>query len=73
MGRSKVDYLTTIQQRILRCIRESITDSGEAPTVAEIRAATGLSAGGVHYQLGELQAKHAILREPRQARGIMLL
>jgi repressor LexA len=72
MARTKPDYLTAIQQRILHLIRESITDRGEAPTVREIRAATGLSAGGVVYQLGELEAKCAIRREPGQARGIRL-
>ena len=72
MARTKTDYLTDVQQRILHLIRESIADRGEAPTVAELRAETGLSTGGVHYQLRELEAKCAIRREPGQARGIRL-
>ena len=72
MVRSKVPYLTDIQSRILHVIRDRIAEQGEAPTVAELRAATGLSTGGVAYQLAELQAKHAIVREPGQARGIRL-
>ena len=72
MANHKVDYLTDTQERILRVIRDAIADRGEAPTVAEIRAETGRSAGGVHYQLGELAAKGAIVREPRRARGIRL-
>ena len=69
----RVDYLTDIQERILRCIRESIADRGEAPTVAEIGAEVGLSSrSSVHYQLRELEAKNAIVREPGQPRGIRL-
>ena len=72
MVRYKVDYLTETQERILAIIRQHITENGEAPTVAEICAETGKSVGGVHYQLGELVAKHAIRREPGMPRGIQL-
>jgi SOS-response transcriptional repressor LexA len=72
MTQHRVDYLTAHQGRILGIIRRHITDTGEAPTVAEIRAETGRSAGGVHYQLRELEAKGAIVREPRRSRGIRL-
>lgn len=72
MAQHKVPYLTDAQERILAVIRRRIADTGEAPTVKEICAEVGLSAGGVHYQLCELQAKHAIMREPGQARGIRL-
>ena len=69
----KVDYLTDVQERILRYIRESIANRGEAPTVAEIGAEVGLnSRSSVHYQLGELEAKNAIIREPGRPRGIRL-
>ena len=72
MVRYKVDYLTDVQERILAIIRRHITEDGEAPTVAELCAETGKSVGAVHYQLGELVAKHAIRREPGRARGIRL-
>jgi repressor LexA len=73
MGHYKVEHLTAIQERILRCIRESIADRGEAPTVVEIGAAVDLSSrSSVHYQLRELQAKNAIVVEPRRPRGIRL-
>lgn len=73
MGRTKVDHLTATQERILACIRRSIVDSGEAPSVAEIGRAVGMrSRASVHYQLGELQAKGAIVREPGRPRGIRL-
>jgi repressor LexA len=73
MGRTKVPYLTDIQERILRCIREHIADHGEAPSVREIGAAVGLrSRASVHYQLVELETKQAIVREPGRYRGIRL-
>jgi repressor LexA len=73
MAQHKVDYLTTTQERILRVIREAIAEHGEAPSLVEIGAAVGLrSRASVHYQLGELEAKAAIVREPRRSRGIRL-
>ena len=73
MAHHKVPYLTDIQERILAHIRQTITDNGEAPTVVEIGAAVGLrSRSAVHYQLRELEAKHAVIVEPRRPRGIRL-
>ncbi|WP_406369750.1 hypothetical protein OG788_07985 [Streptomyces sp. NBC_00647] len=73
MARHRVDYLTDVQEHILRTIRESIVDRGEAPTVVEIGAAVGMtSRSSVHYQLRELETKGAIVREPRRPRGIRL-
>lgn len=72
MARHKVDYLTDVQERILHIIRRHIAEDGEAPTVAEISGETGRSASAVHYQLRELEAKYAIVREPGRPRGIRL-
>jgi repressor LexA len=73
MGHYKVEHLTDTQERILRCIREAIADRGEAPTVQEIGDQVGMrSRASVHYQLGELEAKYAIVREPHRRRGIRL-
>ncbi|MFG2359925.1 hypothetical protein [Streptomyces sp. NPDC048521] len=59
--------------RILRCIRRHIADHGEAPTMRQIGQAVGMrSRASVHYQLVELEAKCAIVREPGQWRGIRL-
>ncbi|MFF4563012.1 hypothetical protein [Streptomyces sp. NPDC001435] len=69
----RVDRLTDTQERILACIRRSIVERGEAPTIAEIGAAVGMrSRASVHYQLGELEAKAAIVRDPGRPRGIHL-
>lgn len=69
----RVPHLTPIQERILRCIRQAIIDDGEAPTVREIAEAVGMSSrSSVHYQLVELEAKQAIVREPGRTRGIRL-
>ncbi|MET7321494.1 hypothetical protein [Streptomyces sp. NPDC005549] len=69
----RVDYLTSRQEAILRIIREAIADEGVAPTVAEIAERAGLrSWSSVHYQLRELEAKGAIVREPGRPRGIRL-
>ncbi|MGW7823554.1 LexA family protein [Streptomyces puniciscabiei] len=57
----------------MRCIRQAIADCGEAPTVREIKDAVGMrSRSSVHYQLVELEAKRAIVREPGRSRGIRL-
>lgn len=72
MGYYKVAHLTERQESILRCIRQTIADQGEAPTVREIGAAVDLTVGSVHYQLRELAAKSAIVREPGRPRGIRL-
>ncbi|MFE2563001.1 LexA family protein [Streptomyces mirabilis] len=73
MARHRVEHLTVTQERILRCIREAITDRGEAPTVQEIGERVGMrSRASVHYQLGELETKGAIRREPGRRRGIRL-
>src|SRR5690606_35704675 len=73
MVRRKVEYLTGMQERILSCIRQAITEDGEAPTVGEIADRVGLKSwSSVHYQLRELEAKGAIVREPGRARGIRL-
>lgn len=72
MANHKVEHLTTTQERILRHIRMAITDQGDAPTVAELATAVGMRPSSVHYQLGELEAKGAIVRERGQARGIRL-
>lgn len=73
MANHRVDYLTGTQEQILRCIRESIAERGEAPTVREIGQRVGLrSRSSVHYHLGRIEALGYIAREPHRPRGIRL-
>lgn len=72
MANHKVDYLTARQEEILRCIRQAITDDGDAPTIAELATHVGLAPSTIHYQLVELEAKGAIIREPGRPRGTRL-
>ncbi|MEU0965682.1 hypothetical protein ABZ357_09730 [Streptomyces sp. NPDC005917] len=69
----RVDHLTERQERIVACIREWITEYGEAPTVTEIGERVGLrSRSAVHYQLRQCEQRGAIAVEPRRPRGIRL-
>ncbi|MFD7438825.1 LexA family protein [Streptomyces sp. NPDC059861] len=52
---------------------EHIAAHGHAPTIQQIGTAVGMrSRASVHYQLAELEAKSAIVREPGRWRGIRL-
>ncbi|MCG8969102.1 hypothetical protein JRC61_26355 [Streptomyces sp. CL12-4] len=62
VGNHRVEYLTSRQEEILRCIRLAITDQGDAPTVSGIAEQVGLRPSSVHHQLCELEAKGAIVR-----------
>lgn len=74
MANHRVDYLTDTQERILRCIREAITDRGESPTVKELGEQLGMrSTATVHWHLGRIEALGYITREPRTPRGIRLV
>ncbi|MCX5250717.1 hypothetical protein OG895_36910 [Streptomyces sp. NBC_00201] len=73
MVNRRVDYLTSTQEHILRCIRESIADRGEAPTVKEIGQQLGMrSTASVHWHLSRMETLGYIAREPRTPRGIRL-
>ncbi|MGW5258915.1 LexA family protein [Streptomyces sp. NPDC004012] len=73
MAGHRIEHLTEQQERIVRYIRERITDTGEAPTVREIGRHIGLSSvSAVHYQLRQCEEKGAIVREPWHPRGIRL-
>ncbi|AWT42535.1 MULTISPECIES: LexA family protein [Streptomyces] len=73
MAQHRIAYPTPMQERILRVIRQSIADRGEAPSVTEIGEAVGLrSRASVHYHLVELEAKGAIVRDRYRTRAIRL-
>ncbi|MGW0572989.1 LexA family protein [Streptomyces tauricus] len=59
-------YLTEREEQILACIRRSIAERGEGPTMVEIGAAVGLrSKGTVAYHLRNLQERGVLARDGR--------
>lgn len=63
--------LTQRQQAILEVIRRSVEERGYPPTMREIAQAAGLaSPSSVKYQLGELEAKGFIRRDPSRGRAV---
>ncbi|MFF3313004.1 LexA family protein [Streptomyces sp. NPDC002952] len=71
--RRKLEYLSARQEAILSCIRHSIVEHGEAPTVREIARTVGLSStSSVAYQLRQLEKRGEIRREGRRPRSARL-
>ena len=63
--------LTQRQHAILEVIRRSVEERGYPPTMREIAQAAGLaSPSSVKYQLGELEAKGFIRRDPSRGRAV---
>lgn len=65
--------VTPRQTAVLAAIRASIVDRGYPPTVREIGRAVGGNASSIAYQLGQLEAKGLIRRNPKSSRGIALV
>ena len=71
-----MDYenLTSVQQKILDVIRESMTSRNYAPSMREIGESVGLSStASVSHQLNKLELLGFISRDPRRPRTIDLL
>ena len=67
------EKLTARQERIIRCIQETVTERGYPPTVREIGDAVGLtSSSSVHSQLANLEKMGLIKRDPSKPRAIGL-
>ena len=65
------DKLTDRQQRILEYIREAVDTRGYPPSVREICEAVGLtSPSSVHHQLGVLERRGYLRRDPTRPRAI---
>ncbi|MGW7085042.1 LexA family protein [Streptomyces sp. NPDC054871] len=68
-----IDSLTERQEQILRCLREVIAETGEAPTLTEIATRVGLSSkSAVHYQLGRLHELGLVVRDDLHHRSYRL-
>ena len=66
--------LTSVQQRILEVIRDSMMKRNYAPSLREIGEAVGLSStASVSHQLNKLEMLGYISRDPRRPRTIDLL
>jgi len=66
--------LTSVQQRILAVIRDSMMKRNYAPSMREIGEAVGLSStASVSHQLNKLEMLGFISRDPRRPRTIDLL
>ncbi|WP_405955142.1 hypothetical protein [Streptomyces phaeochromogenes] len=64
------DHLTEREERILRCIRDSIAERGEAPSVREIGRSVGLSSpASVVYHLDQMEQLGVIRRTERRGAG----
>ncbi|MFD9633689.1 LexA family protein [Streptomyces violascens] len=61
---------TPRQAAILRCIRETVAQHGQPPTVSEIGAAVGLSStASVAYHLRKLEDQGILIRTNGQSRA----
>jgi repressor LexA len=68
------DGLTTRQRRVLEVIRDALERRGYPPTMREIGKAAGLaSPSSVSHQLGALEAKGYIRRDPHLPRALEVL
>jgi repressor LexA len=68
-----IDHLTEQQERIVRCIREWVAETGEYPTIREIGAAVGLrSPSSVLYHLRRMEAQGIVVHDGRRQRSYRL-
>ncbi|MEV5606990.1 helix-turn-helix domain-containing protein [Streptomyces sp. NPDC052225] len=68
-----IDSLTKRQEQILRCMRDAIAETGEAPTLTELAERVGLSSkSAVHYQLGRLRKLGLVAHDDLRARAYRL-
>lgn len=65
--------LTVTQRIVLNGIRRSIHDYGYPPTIRELAYTTRLAPSTIAYQLGQLQAKGYLRRDPTVTRGIVIV
>ncbi|MFB6675464.1 MULTISPECIES: hypothetical protein [unclassified Streptomyces] len=68
-----IDHLTEQQERIVRCIRAWVAETGDYPTVREIGAGVGLrSPSTVLYHLRRMEARGIVVRDDRRSRSYRL-
>lgn len=68
------DGLTVRQRRVLECIADSVTRRGYPPSMREIGEVVGLtSPSSVAHQLGTLERKGYLRRDPNRPRAIEVI
>lgn len=72
-GRQPIQEITAPQLRTLREIRFFTVEHGFPPTIKELSDVLGISHASVHEQINQLVRKGYIKREPRKARGIVVI
>ena len=72
-GRRPTTDLTDPQRRVLSEIRDFIARHGFPPTTQELADAIGVSTATAHAQVTQLVRKGFLRREPRKARGLVVL
>jgi repressor LexA len=72
-GRRPVQEITGPQRRTLKEIRLFTKLRGFPPTVKELADLLDISHASVHGQMNQLVRKGYLKREPRKARGIVIL
>ncbi|GAB6907246.1 LexA family transcriptional regulator [Desulfosarcina cetonica] len=72
-GRQPVQEITAPQLRTLQEIRFFTVEHGFPPTIKELSGALGISHASVHEQINQLVRKGYLKREPRKARGIVII
>jgi repressor LexA len=72
-GRRPVETLTECQRRTLLEVRDYIVQHRFPPTVQELADALGISTASVHAQINQLVRKGFLNREPRKARGLVVM
>jgi SOS-response transcriptional repressor LexA len=64
------DHLTEREERILKCIRDSIAERGQAPSIREIGRSVGLSSpASVVYHLRQMEQLGVIRRTEKDGHG----
>ena len=72
-GRRPVQEITEPQRRTLKEIRLFTNRRGFPPTMKELAAILDISHASAHDQVNQLVRKGYLKREPKKARGIVIL
>ena len=72
-GRRPLQEITAPQLRTLQEIRFLTVEHGFPPTIKELSGVLGISHASVHEQINQLVRKGYLKREPRKARGIVIV